>query len=734
MDTTFKIGNSAEQSHELDLSMLFQELFVHKWIILLITLLGLGVGAYYSWRQVPQYQTDLLLQVDASQSGLGRSGLPSQLSSGLSVSSGNSIATQIALIQSRYVLAPLVQSLGLDLSVSLKRNSLIERLFLNSTTKKTLNIKSFELPNNLVNVPFEVLIDKPNHVILFDKSNKQILQGNVGDLLVSKVYGIVLLVKKVKAPVGTRFVLVKQPSVVVAKSLSRKLQIEEIGSSRGFGSGTGILNIVLTGTDPKEIAKILNAVAVEAKANNAKQKAQEASQILEFLYQQLPITKGELVRAESSLNKYRSKSGKIDVKQQMQFYLGQLSALENKINELNINSIDMLQRYTKEHPAYIAIETQKKALSAQRLQLEQSLKKLPAADQVAVNLMRDVAVKRNLYLILLNKIQELKVVKAGTVSALRILSKAEIPNSALPNKKILIYLISFVFSFALGIMLVLGRKVFASRVDDPRWSELHFNVPNLAIVPYSKLQIGNKLLGGSAEQGVLLAQAYPKNLSIEALRNLRTSLQLSLANSHNNVVSILGIAPRVGKSFVSTNIAYLLASSGKKVIVVDADLRRGTVHKYFNITPSPGLSEVLAQSVPIEKAIRPSAHDSLHVLTRGSYPNDPSELLMSNSFKVVLDNLSNQYDVVIIDTAPILLVTDALIVGGLSGINYMVFAAGEHKPQEIEMSIRRLKSAGVALHGSVFNFHKEQKRLSYGQYYSYGYSYTGYYEDESANA
>ena len=731
MDTMSTTDSPVRENYDFDLSSILRELLAHKWLIILITSLGLMVGVFYASRQVPQYQSDVLLQVDTSQSGLGRSGLPTQLSAGMGSSSSNTVATQIALIQSRYVLEPLVESLGLDISASLKHSSLWDRIFNGVRSNRKVDVSIFVMPSSRFYQPYDLLIDKPKHVVLTDKDGNVLLQGEVGKLLVSKSKGISLLIKAIEGPVGTKFVLSKQPSSIVATNLARDIKIEEVGGTRGFSSGTGILNISMAGPDPSKVVKILNSVAQEAKNNNAKQKAEEASQILEFLYKQLPVTKKELERAESALNKYRSRSGKVDVRQQMQYFLTQLGMLDNKINELQISRIDMLQRYTKVHPAFIALETQIKALRQQRKKLEQSLKKLPAADQVAVNLMRDVSVKRNLYLILLNKIQELQVVKAGTVSALRVLTKAEAPNAPLPRKRAVKYLAGLLLGFMFSIMLVLGRKVFVSGVDDPRWSESNFNLPNLAIVPYSKLQTGNKLAGGSANNVMLLAHIGPKCLSIEALRNLRTSLQLSLNTANNNIVSILGISPRVGKSFVSTNLAYLLASSGKKVIVVDCDLRRGTVHKYFNASPNPGLSEVLNEGFELKNAIRSSMHDSLHFLPRGSYPNDPSELLMSAKFKDTLDKLSKEYDVVVVDTAPILLVTDGLIVSGLSGTNYIVFAAGVHQPQEIEMTIRRLSSAGVSLQGSVFNFHKEQKKASYygGKYYRY--SYLEYYDEEA---
>ena len=472
----------------------------------------------------------------------------------------------------------------------------------------------------------------------------------------------------------------------------------------------------------------MNNIAFIAKEKDANKKAQEASQTLSFLEQQLPITKGQLEQAEYNLNQYRAKSGKIDIKLQTQALLAQFSDLEKELGKLRIEKINMQQQYTSKHPILIAVNTQIKSLEAQRHELERSLKTLPASDQVAVNWFRDVKVKKTLYMILLNKIQELQVVKAGTISSLRILALAKMPDRPLPSRKPVTYAASILLGLMLSFMIILFRRMLSSKIDDPHWSERQFNLPNLAIIPFCKEQ--KNLLLNSAEVIPLLAMSNPKNLSIESLRSLRTSFQVSLAGATNNVVSILGISPEVGKSFISANMAYLLASAGKKVLIIDADLRRGTMHKYMGIPSSPGVAEVLNGTVTIDAAVSVTMNGNLCCLPRGAYPEDPSELLTSSQFKSLMQTLSAQYDVVIIDTAPVLLVTDAVIVGGLSGTNYLVFGAGIHEASEIEMAIKRLLGAGVHLHGSIFNYNRPQvKKLMGSKYYNYNYNYSYYYDE-----
>ena len=716
------------ESDEIDLSSFINQLSEYRWLILLVTLVTFGLGVFYASRQIPQYQSDVLLQIEAGQSSLGQTSAMAQQFMFRSPA-GDATSTQIALMQSRFILEPVIKSLGLDISAVPKKRGVWSRL--TSFGKKTIQVPLFEVPHQQINQVFTLVLDKPAHVRVSDPAGKVILQGPLGSLITNANKTIRLKVETINAPIGTQFSLMKRSDLPLVKSLSNRLKIEESGSKTR--QNTGILALSLSGDDPNKIVQILNAIASVTQKKDAQKKSQEAAQTLEFLYHQLPVTKGQLEQAETALNRYRAKSGKIDIKLQTQFLLNQLADLDKQLGVLRISKIDMLQRFTLEHPTLIALDTQTQALESQRNQLEKGLKTLPASDQIAVNLMREVGVKKTLYLILLSKIQELEVVKAGTVSSVHVLSFASLPDAPLPGKRAMIYLGSILFGLLLSAMIIVGRRLISPRVDDPHWGERHFNLANLAIIPYCKDQTQNTadFKEHLLQEMPLLAHVNPRNLSIESLRSLRTSLQVTLAGASNNILAILGVSPGVGKSFVSANLAYLLAAGGKRVLLIDGDLRRGTLHKYVNAPHTPGLSEVLNKTTTIGSALIETAYKNLAFLPRGAYPTDPSELLMSDYFKALMNTLSQQYDVVLIDTAPVLLVTDAVLIGAISATNYLVMGAGAHQPADVEMVLKRLNGSGVQVQGSIFNFYRSETiSRSYGQYGKYG-KYNTYYYDES---
>ncbi len=712
------------ESDGIDLSTIFNQLSKNRWVCLAITLIIFAAGVFYASKQIPQYQSNLLLQIEVSQVGA----LAQQFM--LRSPTGDVTITEIALMQSRYVLEPVIKSLGLDISATPKIGSIWS--WITWPRKKTVHVKLFEVPRNQIDQQFNLVVDKPAHVTVYNSAGNLILQGAAGSLITSADKTIRLEIGNIKAPVGTQFTLVKHADFLIAKSLARQLKIEVIGASTH--QNTGVLELSMTGDDPRKIMGILNAIAKMTQVKDSQKKSKQAGQTLAFLYHQLPITKGLLEKAETALNQYRAQTGKIDIKQRIQFFLNQLADLDKQLGVLRITKIDMLQRYTVAHPEIIALDTQSTALKAQRISLEKKLKTLPASDQIAVNLMRDVTVKKTLYMLLLSKLQDLEVVKAGSVSSVHILSHATMPNAPLPSKSAVIYLSSILCGFMLSIMIVVARKFISPRIDDPHWGEQHFNLANLAIIPYCKEQTQSTLRfnNGELKDMPLLAHASPRNLSIESLRSLRTSLQVTLACSSNNIIAILGMSFGIGKSFVSANLAYLLAAGGKRVLLIDGDLRRGTLHKYMNVSPMLGLAEVLKKTATVESALVKTLHKNLDFIPRGAYPTDPSELLMSDHFKALMTRLAQAYDVVVIDTAPVLMVTDAVLIGSIAAANYLVMGAGAHKPAEIEITIKRLAGSGVQLQGSIFNFHlQETFTRSYGKYGKYGkYSYYNTYYDD----
>lgn len=715
MGTNLNGNPYTREEDEIDLSTLFAQLWANKWLIVIITSICFAFGAFYSYRQVPQYQTDVLIQADESKSsmksgdGINILGLPSH---------GNVAAIESALIQSRFILDPVVKSLGLNIKIKPKK-SIWERVF--SRSYPTAEVNLFQLPKDRFNEDFQLVYEDKENVTLYNKKGKKILAGKAGELLVSQDGRYRLQVKAIASSSRSRYILKKYPSSMIVSQLINHIKIEGMGDKR---KDIGLFSISMVDSNPQQAVKILNEVAHITQEKNAEKKSQEASQTLSFLEKQLPLAKQALSDAELKLNKYRAESGKINIEWQAQTLLEQLSELDKKIVGLQINKIDMSQRYTQEHPALIALDRQIEETEKEKNRLEQRIRSLPESDQIALGLMREVEVKSVLYTNLLNRIQELEVVKAGTISDVRILSLAKLPDRPLPSKKKLIYLGSIFFGFMLSAGLIFLRRLVFPRVQDPHWIERHFNIPNLATIPFSKenkttLQHTTALHNG---QSTLLAQINPKNLSIESLRSLRTSIQINLSCAKNNIITILGIMPEVGKTFISTNLAYLLATAGKRVLLIDADLRRGTAHQYFGLEPGPGFSELIQNQVAVAEALKRTAHKNLTLLPRGLYPDDPSELLSSSRCKELIQAFSEQYDIVLFDTPPILLVTDAALISAIAGVNYLVVGANMHRPEDIEISIKRVFSAGAAITGSIFNYKNsssEMKSPGYGQYYSY---------------
>lgn len=725
------LASDKQDQFDINISEVFSRLVQNRVVIAFFFILALSIATFLSYRQVDYYESQLLMQVDSNNtinqdmlnkvSGWGRSSDP--------------VISQIFLIQSRYILEPVIEKLGLNVRAQYAPKSLWQKYFKNQSY--ILDVKHFDVPEYFFKKKFFLKIDRENHLILSDENHNQILAGFFQKTLKDVTGNIVININRSNAPVGSEFILLKQTSLSMVNSLAQHFKITQLGFAGN--QSTGILQCSLRGKDIDQTINILNTIAKYAEQQDIKKRSQEASQTLAFLTKQLPITKGQLEDAEYRLNQYRSKSGKINIKMQSQMLLQKIVLIDESLEKLELKKIKMLHKYTQVHPAYKHFEQQIAAIKKQKMLIENQLKKVPAEDQIAINLFRDVSVKKMLYMVFLSKIQELEVIQAGTLSNLHILTSASRPESPMPGKANLYYLFAVIIATFISIFYVILKELVHPKIEDPQWLEKRYSIANLAIIPYSKEQVkDNELQKTIKSKGLLLlAQKHPRHLTVEALRSMRTNIQVNLATSHNNVIGILGIAPGVGKSFISVNIAYLMAAAGKKTLLIDGDLRKGTMHRYLNISPHFGLSEYLNQTISLEQATKKNVYPNLDVIVRGEYPNSPSELLMTNHFKDLITHVSKEYDVVIFDTAPVLMVTDGLIVGGLAANNYLVLGSRAHDAHDVDVVINRLKTIGVDLKGSIFNFNRPSSIIqgSYGKYSRYGgyYKYyKAYYADEKA--
>jgi tyrosine-protein kinase Etk/Wzc len=581
-----------------------------------------------------------------------------------------------------------------------------------------------------LNKNFKIIAKGNNTYNLYDPDNHLLLTGYVGKSAATRSeekIPVNILVSSLFSNPGTEFQVKKNPVSKIVKSLQKNLSIMDVGSTSQINNKTGILQLSLIDTDPLKLVSTLNKIAHVAFQEDTKNKSVEAAKTLAFLTQQLPLIKNSLNQAEVALNDYRAKNGKLNLSAETQIFLSQMSGIEKRISETRLKKNELLQYYTHEHPFIIELDSRQKQLQQELASLQTKMKKLPAADQIALSLARDVRVKNELYLLLAKKMQELQVIAAGTISDIRILSFAKIPDEPLPNRTSIKLAASLFVALGFGCLTALIRRALHRKVQDPRWIEQNLGLITAAIIPYSKKQNNTDRLlkKGLIGQSSILAFNAPHDLSIEALRSLRTHLQFSLQSSVNNVIAITGISPEVGKSFVASNFAYILADAGKRILLIDADIRRGHLFRYFNLNRSPGLSEVLTGTLSLQNAIQRLESPNLHILASGAYVGKPSELLMSERFNEIIQQVSKYYDAVVIDTAPILAVTDGVIVAKHAGINFLLIGSGMHHAEEIEFAVKRLYANNIKIQGVIYNnVHTESGAYGYGKYrYRYYYNY-----------
>jgi tyrosine-protein kinase Etk/Wzc len=318
------------------------------------------------------------------------------------------------------------------------------------------------------------------------------------------------------------------------------------------------------------------------------------------------------------------------------------------------------------------------------------------------------------------------LVKEGKVGNVRLLDKAVVSKVPVKPKKALVLVFALLLGSLLGPALAIVLTRIRSGIQNPDEIEFHTGLDVHAVVPYSPEQAVLEMRADVAAAGTVLAEANPHSLSIEALRNLRVGLRQTVEEAPNNRILITGATPGIGKSFIASNLATLLAQAGKRVLLVDADLRKGHLNGAFGLPREGGLSELVAGELNAQQAIRSQVRPNLDVLTTGKLPSMPADMLESQAFDMALEMLSPAYDRVIIDTAPVLVAADAAAVASSCGVVLLVTRAGKSQLGELNESIRRLVQAGAPVSGVLFNAMDFSRRYNASQGYRQGaYRYSG---------
>ncbi|HTP27132.1 MAG TPA: GNVR domain-containing protein, partial [Anaeromyxobacteraceae bacterium] len=584
-------------SEEFTLRGFAQVLGKGRWIIAASTIVAVIGGALYLGVVNPSYHAETLVQVeDKEKKVLG----PQEPAS----PSDDSLAeTEMKILRSRTLLSQVVKELRLDVVAEpryfpLFGRGLARRYVGNEPAPPVLGMSSFAWGGERIaaqqfNVPvrwekqaFTVVARGGGRYDLLDPNGALMGTGEIGKVLT--VGKTSLLISKLTARKETRFRIRKIPLAVAIEALRKDLQIS------GKGKSIATIEIGLERPDPRLACAILDALARTYQRQNTERLHAEAASALEFITRQLPQVKLNAEKAGAALNAFR-KSGSVglDPGAATKAALERAASIERMLTELGLQRSELKQTYTANHPAMQALESRERRLREEREALDREMRRLPDSDFSAARLNREANVASEFYVLLLNKAQELSVVQSSTVGQVRVLDAAlALPEPVGPHLGSTLGL-SALIGLAIGIGLAFGRKAFVEGVDDVEVIERQTRLPVFASIPHSPAEC--ILSGKNRPRGAVkpLAATHPDDLAIEALRSLRTSVQLLVEGAPSNVVAVMGPSPSVGKSFISVNLAHVLADAGSRVLLVDADLRKGTLHRHLGTSNAPGLSEVI---------------------------------------------------------------------------------------------------------------------------------------------
>ena len=712
--------NSSKDTDEVELGRLVGVFIDNRPIIISIISGCLVLGLLYAILATPIYRSDALIQVEQSAGSNILSSLSDVLPTGQPASTA-----ETQLIQSRLVIGKTIDDLKLTTRIEEAHFPIfgkgLSRLFGNSgkAADEQVAISLFEVPEEFLNVSMELEIIDNTHYII-DVPQLGTFNGVVGKKL--SEHGIDILISDINSETGKKFNITKQTFQKTLGDIQSNLSVNDKGKD------SGILQVSYDGERIGQTNRVLTSITQNYLLQNIQRKSEEAEKSLKFLDEQLPIVRRSLDSAEDKLNQFRQENDSVDLSLEAKSVLDTIVSVESQLNELTFREAEISKLYTKEHPAYKALLEKRETLEKEKGNLGKRVEKLPKTQQEILRLTRDVESGQAVYMQMLNKQQELKINKASTVGNVRIVDQPMIQAYPVAPKKILIAAISIFLGIIIAVCTVIVKMLLHKGIENAEQLE-GLGISVYASIPMSewRSKIGFKRFKGAttSSEGILAVE-NPADLSIEAIRGLRTSLHFAMLEANNNIIMISGASPGIGKSFTCLNLAAVIAQSGKKVLLIDADMRRGRVHEALRLNnKNTGLSAYLAGLSEYGDVIKETGIENFSVITRGSNPPNPSELLMGSRWSQLLEQVNHDYDLVIVDTPPVLAVTDPVIIGRSAGTILLIAKFETNTIRDVEISYQRFERAGIDVRGVIINgvMKRASNYYSYGSYGEYGYHY-----------
>ncbi len=702
------------------------EAVASRWYVVLgCVTLGLAAGSSYALIAEPRFRSDAVVQLEEKSSKTANA--LDEVTGGINIQTPAD--AEIEILRSRTLLVSVVEQLSLEVRAAPRHFPVIGAAFARRWRHPELApppmglgrfawggeriaLRALSVPEDYEGTELTLVAQDGGRYTLRSPDGVPLLEGQVDRP--ARGGGFELAVAELRARPGTEFTLRKLPIDDAVQALRSEL------AAREKGRKTGIVQLELTGPDPVRLTRTLDAVATAYVRRNVERRSEEARRTLDFVETQLPEIRSRLEAAEQALNVYRSRHGSFDVSLEAKAAIDRSAEIERGMAELEFQETEAHQRFTDSHPVAVVLRQKREQLVADREALNSRLKALPEKDLQSIRLTRDVTVANELYVLLLNKAQELRIAKSGTIGNVWIVDHALFPRRKYAPRGLLDVLLGTIAGAALGVGLAFRGGAKRRGEEDPEAIERAAGASVLAGIPHSDGQLDltrrSRKAGAKARP---LAALDPQDPAVESVRGIRTGLHLGFGSGAERVISIGGPSPGIGKSFVAANLACVFADASEKVLLVDGDLRNGTLHEHFGLDRKPGLSQVLAARANLSASIRREVVRNLDLLPCGEFVVNSSELLMSSRFSELMVVAGRHYRIVIIDTPPILAVTDAAVIARRASATLLVLRRAHHSTSEITTAVKRYKQAGVAITGCVINSVNSGVEHGYIPFYRY---------------
>ena len=701
-----------QTADDVELSQYVDFIWGARWYVAAFVVAMVLLGGAYALLAEPIYEADVLIQVEASADSTQN--LLGELSSVFDIKT--QAKTEIEILRSRMVVSRAVDALHLYIAARPRYFPLIGRFIAAHSTglsapglfgfggfvwgRERIAVEAFEVPETLYEKRFDLTYMGAGRYRLSSPIEDRTFDGHVGraERFAFEDGVVVLDVTAIEAKAGARFVLKRASRLETIDKLQTELNVLETTKD------SSVIAASLKCADPQRCRDTMHEIGDAYVSQNIQRKAAEAAKSVAFLDRQLPDLRRQLERAEEKYTRFRDAHNSFDLNAEAQQLLAQSADAQTKLVDLRVQRELLLTRFGARNASVVALDEQMRTLTNTADGFARSIRALPDVEQQAVGLMRDVQVDTQLYTDLLNTSEQLKIVAAGKVGSVRLVDDAVLPETPVQPKPLLVLALSLGGGVILGILAAYVRGSLFDGVADPHDIETRLGINVFATVPFSVTQ---ETMMRDAARGrqplALLARKHSHEPAVESLRSLRTALQFAMLGTKSNVVVFTGPTPGIGKSFVSANFAEVLAAAGKHVLLIDADMRRGSLHAYCGVSRDVGLSDLIAGTKTVEQVTHRAIGSGFDFVSSGAFPPNPSELLQSDAFRGHLAMFRERYDIVLIDTPPALLVSDAQAVGACAGVLFLVARYQLTKLGELEEATKRLAAAGAGVKGVLFN-------------------------------